>query len=438
MKIAAFFYALAVLSLPIGSASKLLFGQQEMVWIDPTLIFSALAFLALIPAWRKIDTGCLRPVTTAVTVLTVLCLVCAGFGFLLRPTAEMNNALREPLRLVLTMIWMVTSCWFLRARPAFTVKFTAIAALLGLASGIYIYLAAFGTIPASATAIVYSRRYLIQQAVWYDELLVPRMGGLFVEAPPFGLCMMALGAVLWAAHRSGIRSKVLVMGFVASAVGVIASLAGQVLLGAGICVSAMVLSSKTRRTWLKPLALCIMAFILVSAGWQSLVAKGISQANATTTSRIYADSVGERNFHLNYGLSLLERDPLAALLGIGPGRYGEYVAETGYFTDTTTMQFTAPELLVEWGVVGLGVWLVIVISLGLRVNRIHAIAGVCVLFGLLVADSFQANWKSEAVFLAIAALCTPFGSAEPIASEANKRGILDATGLDLAGAEAHG
>ena len=71
------------------------------------------------------------------------------------------------------------------------------------------------------------------------------------------------------------------------------------------------------------------------------------------------------------------------------------------------MQFTLPELLVEWGVIGLGIWFVIFAALAFRVVRIHNYAGLCVLLGLLVADSFQANWKSEAVFLAIAALCTP-------------------------------
>jgi hypothetical protein len=138
-----------------------------------------------------------------------------------------------------------------------------------------------------------------------------------------------------------------------------------------------------------------------------LIEKGLSAANGVATANIWQNSVGEREFHLKYGLSLLEREPIAALLGIGPGRYGEYAADTGYFPATTTMQFAFPEILVEWGAVGLGIWLITLTAVALHIRKVHGFAGVCLLIGLLIADSFQANWKFEAVLLAVAALCIP-------------------------------
>lgn len=407
MKTASVFYALALLTLPAGSACKMLLGLPDMLWIDPTLIFAALAFVALAPDWREADLSGMSGATAAVTALTLLCVACAAFGSFLRPPAELYDVLREPERLVLTMIWLLTSCWFLRVRPAFVVKYAAIAAVLGLIAGLYIYLVAFGLIPASGTALAYSRRYMILQAIWYNGMLLPRMGGFFVEAPPFGLFMLALGIVFWVAYRAGIRSKMLLAAAIISAIGVIVSFAGQALLGACICVPAMVLSSRTRRAWVKPLVLAVTIGILTIAAWQTLIEKGVSAATGTATSNISQNSVGERNFHLNYGLSLLEREPLAVVMGIGPGRYGEYAADTGYFPSTATMQFSFPEILVEWGVIGLGIWLIILTAVALHVRKVHAVAGVCLLIGLLVADSFQANWKSEAVLLAIAVLCTP-------------------------------
>lgn len=435
MKTASFFYALALLSLPIGSATKLLLGREDMVWIDPTLMFSAFAFAALVFSWSEIETAWLSGIIKTVALLITLCLASAGMGLLLRPAPELYNVLREPERVALTMIWLVTSCWFLRFKPAFVAKFAAMAALIGLASGLYVYMAALGLIPSPDSAVMYSRRYLILQAVWYQGMLVPRMGGLFVEAPPFGLFMFALGTVFWVVLRAGIRSRLILGASVVSILGVIASFAGQVLLGASICLSAMVLSHKVRQGWIKPAAIAVIAAVLVVGGWQSLVAKGIA-ANSTRTTNIDGDSVGERDFHLNYGFSLLGNQPLAVFLGIGPGRYGEYAAETGYFADTTTMQFTPLELLVEWGIVGLSAWTILAIATSLRVYRNYAYTGVFILGGLLIANSFQASWKSEAFFLAVAALCTRFNHSE-LTVRSNTDRCTITPPLESAGAMTH-
>jgi hypothetical protein len=76
------------------------------------------------------------------------------------------------------------------------------------------------------------------------------------------------------------------------------------------------------------------------------------------------------------------------------------------------MQTTEPEILVEWGVLGLGVWIVVMTVVAHRAWKLHGILGVGLLLGVCVADSFQSNWKSEAVFLAIAAICSPTLTAE--------------------------
>jgi hypothetical protein len=120
--------------------------------------------------------------------------------------------------------------------------------------------------------------------------------------------------------------------------------------------------------------------------------------------RVNGGSVSERSFHINYGLSLLGAHPAASLFGIGPGRYGEYASETGYFLDTVNMQTSELELLVEWGVIGLTVWIALLGCVAARVWELNGLLGFGLLLGLILADSFQANWKYEAVFLAIGAL----------------------------------
>jgi hypothetical protein len=123
--------------------------------------------------------------------------------------------------------------------------------------------------------------------------------------------------------------------------------------------------------------------------------------------------VGERSFHLRYGWLILGAHPAATLFGIGPGRYGEYAADSGDFPDTVNMQTSEMEILVEWGVAGLATWLVLLGGLAWRAAQLHGLLGLGLVVALVIADSFQANWKHEAMFLAVAALSiTPSSMAE--------------------------
>jgi hypothetical protein len=406
VKVASFFYALALLTLPAGPAIKLLLGREEMVWLDPTLIFAALAFAALIPGWRAEHSRKLPQMTPILLVLALVCMACAFSGYLMRLPEDLYGALREPLKFFLMIVWFVTSCWFLRFRSALVFRWASVAAVLGILSGLSIYLMAAGLLPASTTAVSYSRLYILRQSIWYAFTPIPRMGGFFVEAPPFGLTMLGLWVLFCVALRSGIRTRATLIGAGFSLAGALASLSDQVTLGLGICAAASVLSITTRPRWVKRAVLSLSIIVLAGACVLSLQAKLTAATVPQITTNIYRNSVGERAFHLNYGLSVLRREPAAALFGIGPGRYGEYVAETGLFPAETTMQDTGPELLVEWGVAGAAVWLLAIALLSGQVWKLHALGGLGMLIGLLISDSFQANWKMESLFLAIAALCT--------------------------------
>lgn len=407
MKISSILYGLALLSLPLGPALKLMFGSEEMVWIDPTLIFAALAFVALIPIWNSSDSIELAGPTLATVVLTLLCIASALSGYLIRPSTKPYDALREPIRFFLTMLWFLTSCWFLRFRRKFVFRCAAAAVLLALLSGIYVDLAAAGFIPAPQQVTEYAQIYILRQLIYVGGQLIPRMGGFFIEAPPFGLFMLSMAAFSYLAYRADIRQAWIRSGLILSLIGLFASLADQALLGFFIAIPTVILSIKSRRRWVKPILVITFGALLAILGLESLTAKLMSEAQTTSTTHIYQDSVGERSFHVEYGLSLFLDKPVASFLGIGPGRYGEYVAETGLFPDTVTMQTTEPELLIEWGVLGLGVWIVVIALTARTAWRLHGLMGVGLLVGICLADSFQSNWKAEAAFLAIAALCSP-------------------------------
>lgn len=287
----------------------------------------------------------------------------------------------------------------------------AAAAVLALLSGIYIDLVAGWIVPAPMPVTKYAQEYVLRQIAFVGGQWLPRMGGFFVEAPPFGLFMLAMAVFFYLGRRSGIRGPATLIGLLASILGLLASLADQAFLGMAIGISAIILSTKSRSAWLKPALVTVFGAIMVVLSLGSIEGK-LKGASSNSARHIYQDSVGERAYHVEYGLSLFVREPVATVFGVGPGRYGEYVAETGFFPDTVTMQTTEPEILVEWGVLGLGVWIVVMALVARRAWKLHGLLGVGLLLGVCVADSFQSNWKSEAVFLAIAAICCPALTAE--------------------------
>ena len=230
------------------------------------------------------------------------------------------------------------------------------------------------------------------------------MGGLFFESPPFGLFMFSMLIVLSFTRDKGYHPKWTACAITFAVLGMLLSLADQVLIAGTVgLLASLPHLAKSRPRIMRPL-LTIATIAICAFLFHSLSVKRISSTNDMVT-EINGGSVGERSFHFRYGLSLLEAHPAATLFGIGPGRYGEYATETGAFPDSVNVQTSELELLVEWGVIGLAAWLALLACLAAREWEIHGILGLGLLLGLIIADSFQANWKHEAAFLAIAVLC---------------------------------
>lgn len=403
-RLATVLYCAAVLAIPISVASKFLLGLTGTTWINPTLVLAVAALLALFPRWGDFLADDLRLVLAGTATVFLLSLVCMLSGLFLRPPSSLYDALREPLRLWLNLCWFLLSCWFLIYKPRVILLCSIVAVVFGLGSGIYFHLVAFGVAPASAPVVSYTRAYLLRQTLWVNGFPIPRMGGLFFESPPFGLFMFSMVVVLCCTREMGRYSRWTACGLTCAVIGVLCSLADQVLLAGSVGLLSWLPNLSKRHpgiTW--PLA--IMATITICAFEFQAIAVKESSSTTGIVSRINGASVGERSFHFHYGLSLLQSHPSATLFGIGPGRYGEYASETGDFPETVNMQTSELELLVEWGVLGLAVWIGLVAGVAARVWELRGVLGLGLFVALILADSFQANWKYEAVFLAIAALC---------------------------------
>jgi hypothetical protein len=404
-RLATVFYSIAVVVIPVGVASKFLLGIEGATWVDPTLLLSVAAMLALILRWEDFFSGGLLLVSGGTAILFLTSVLCALSGMLIRPPKLIYDVLREPLRLWLNLCFFVVSCWFLVHKPRVVLRCSAVAVIFGLGSGIYLYLVAFGIAPASTDIISYTRAYQLRQTLWFNGIPIPRMGGLFFESPPFGLFMYSMLVVLFCTRTSQPNARWTVFAISLAILGVLASLADQVLLAGSVgLLSSLPQLAKKRPGVVWPsilmvsLAICVFEF-------QSI--KGKNESSTTgIVSYVNGSSVGERSFHIHYGLSLLQADPAAAFFGIGPGRYGEYASETGMFVDTVSIQTSELELLVEWGGIGFAILVALFAVVSARAWQVSGVLGIGLLISLILADSFQANWKYEAFFLAVAALCT--------------------------------
>lgn len=402
-RLATALYSMAVVAIPISVASKFILGVDGATWIDPTLLLSVAALLALIPRWADFLNADLRLFLAGAALLFLVSVLCTLSGMVIRPPKMLYDALREPLRLWLNLAFFVLSSWFLVHKPRVVVRSSIIAVIFGLGAGIYLHLVAFSLAPASTAIVSYTRAYLLRQTLWWNGLPIPRMGGLFFESPPFGLFMYSMLVVLTCTR--GPNRKWTGFAISLAVLGMLCSLADQVLLAGSVGLfSSLPKLGKDRPAVVWPLVL-MLAVAVAAFEFQSISGKNVSSATGIVT-RINGSSVGERRFHIHNGLSLLQSDPKAAFFGIGPGRYGEYAGETGMFVDTVNIQTSELELLVEWGAVGLTLVLALLACVAVRIWEVRGALGIGLLLSLILADSFQANWKYEAVFLAIAALCS--------------------------------
>jgi hypothetical protein len=406
MKIANVLYGTALILMPVSYAVKSLLGLEDMVWINPSLILAAVVLLLLIPRWGDFLNRDLLPVLLCSIGIGIAVIPAAISGLVLRPTPLPYDVLREPIRLYLLLIWLLTSCWFLRYNRRMVFRCTAIAAMFALLTGFYMYGVVVNWLPANMATVSYARIYFLRQAIWLYRFPVPRMGGLFVEAPPFGLFMFSSAIVLLVGRYLGEDSRLLRWGFRVAIFGTILSLTDQVILGGAIALAMALPTRLNRNRWYFWPVLVIVLSVPTMFLAGSFLAKTGQSDGEPSAIYINGSSVGERSFHSHYGISLLTADAKRVPFGIGPGRYGEYAAETGLYPGTVTMQFTAMEILCEWGVVGLAVLGGCVIVFLLSLWRTSGFFGTGLFAGLLLANSFQSNWKWEGAFLAVATLYT--------------------------------
>jgi hypothetical protein len=400
MSLVRLLYALAVILMPFSYGTKLMIGRPDIVWINPTLILAICIFAIVFPP--------IRPKISFYIIISSIVSACLGFIFL-SPSGGIATALyeiaREPIRLALNLIWFWLTLYMIQTDRKFVVKWLTVSVVIQLLLAYYLWLGILGFTPLPSEILNFLRVYAMAQIVWFNEIPVIRLTGTFTEGPPFGLFMFsALIVFLIMVFKEHDRSKLVIIGAVTALIGVIGSLAMQILLGLAVFTIIWILvSERGRGSRVLKIVVSVITVILVVFIVKE-IAYRLSTSGELRAQEAYGKSAGERIFHTVYGINLLLEHPEYILFGVGPGRYGAYVQETGVFRKTVTPQVAIVDWLVGHGIVGLiliGWWLWIIWK---KSWNKYALFGIAALSGLIMANLFQGNWLWESWFTALAFL----------------------------------
>lgn len=395
-------FALAILAMPLSSAVKMMLGQEQITWVNPTLVLAFFLFILL-----------KFPIRATADVVLLGCALLSGtLGALfvepgaLREKSSLYLMYMEPVRLGLNLCWFSVCVAMLKLDRKFVVKWLVIAVIAEGAVAAVLMAAMLGWFSLQGPAGLFVEIYKLRQSVWIGGVHVYRSAGTFVESPPFGLHMFCCFVILVNELRTRRVTKLRRAAIVAAVVallGAVAAFADQVLLALVLfSYGALIFTRGKRSATRTAAAVLLVAVVAVYAAGQVVMKWQL--AGSTAQGDIYAQSGAERMFHTRYGLGLLLENPLTLVTGIGPGRYGDYAVRTGLFPSSVGIQVTPVEWLVELGV--LGTWAVLVWLWSIARPAIKTLGPMAwvTLLALLISNLFQANWLWEAFFLALAFL----------------------------------
>jgi hypothetical protein len=391
----------ALLLSPLSYVVKLVY-DLPFPWIDPTLLIGAAA--ALLPPWSL-------PASDRRLRSVVLCTMLFLGVYWLSATVAVAKAqfssaepFREPTRTTLGVLLCLGCMRVWRDRSALR----RAADILGWVAAAEVVIAAYLLIglafnlPMPAQWRAYEEAYWFRQAFYAGKIVWPRLGGTFVEAPPFGLYILGALIVRVIARHAARPEQPSRHGRWVDAIlwiGLAGSLSSQVLIGAmlwGLLLAGFDLYVR-RQPSLWHAAGVVVLVALFSAG----VYKKYLESRRPEPE--IGSSVGERRAHTMRAWHIFLDSPV---LGVGPGQYGQVAMResASLYDPRVSPQFVPAELLADTGALGMSTALLLVASIMYVLLESRSYSALSAAAGLLVADSFQANWRWPMLFITIAVL----------------------------------
>lgn len=382
--------------MPVTYAIKPIISSNDFVWINPTLLLSLFLFPFIRKGWNIL-----------LIIALLISIQSSLFGSIyISEDLSLYNIIREPIRFFLVILWFWSCVHFLIKYPIFTIKILSISAILQLCIAVIFLIVFIHSIITFGLDHSLKGKIVPLQIHWLNANPIPRLGGTFGESPPFGLFMFSCFIILYLSITYyKFKSKFIFLGMLCSAIGTIGSLSDQVMIAFSLFIISCFLCSKIK-TYRKIFGLLFLCIIL--SPLMFLLSTNLTNKfnQLVEGKEIYANSSGERMYHIRYGLSLISKDPVKLVTGIGAGLYGYNVAKGGMFPETTNMQVLIADWLVENGAFFFAAMLFFLLIVGIRAYSKFGPIGVVALICLVFANLFQANWKWEAWFFGLAFLYT--------------------------------
>jgi len=396
-----FLFALAILSLPLSYSVKFMLGWNEVTWVAPSLIIALLLTLFL---RIKQSANFLLLIAAALTSAFFGSIILKAFGI----SFSLYDTLRDPVKLILNVNFFAVCFRFFMKEREFAIKWVSISVICQFIVGVLFMLSAYDVIELPVNIQEFTKGYRARQVLWLSDTVgIMRMGGSFIEAPPFGLFMLASVVILYLEKIRHNRSRWVKRGLFFATLGVLCSLSTQILLAFFVIAAGEVyrLQKKTGKEILLVVGILFLFCVFPIKAIHSLQEK-MSEENPGGHG--LGGSVGERTFHIQNYFSMIKENPQMIPFGIGMGQYGKYTASVHEnLKDTITPQVLPIDWLSGFGLVGTSIMLVILLNIGKRVRRAYNFLGLLSFVGLLLANMFQSSWLWEAWFMALAYMNIP-------------------------------
>ncbi|GMX60383.1 hypothetical protein Elgi_05630 [Paenibacillus elgii] len=413
-------YLFAIILIPISYATKFLLGMESLTWIDPTLIICLLVvFFLIITNGIKFYGN--TPLLLLSTSFLVVYFILAFVNYLRLENVVAGDVIREPLKLLLCFCLAYLTYLYSQDSRKKDATFLAlgIGAVVQFLFSLYLIFAYYIDLPLTSPMKEYIIDYVGRQSLWITPP-IPRLGGTFIESPPYGLYMLTVFYCSFLQYKHK-RTKFSLAVLFVTGLGSVFSLADQILVAMFISGWIVFMSlEKIKRSFFLPV---FMVYAVVLFVVMTILALPHFENKIDELNNINSSSLGERTFHLIFSLKLLVENITNFFVGVGPGMYGQYAYLTGNFPNTVTPQIMMVEILVETGIFGFLLVCLIIFLLYKKIKSLHGVTGVAILIGVFLADAAQANWKWSIVFFILPFILSFSTNKDQILKEQNNEGI---------------
>lgn len=243
-------------------------------------------------------------------------------------------------------------------------------------------------------------------------LSIPRLLGTFPEPAPFGMYGVAsLIIVLICSRHMAPRARI--AGYIAAPMVVLSSLSDQAVLALAVVLFAASFRTLRSRSNLRAVKLVALVAVAVVSLYVAdrLMGKWGELGEVESFDTVWGASGAERIVNSLLAWTVFREHWTNMVIGVGPSLFGVFASQmSAVLPDTHQVQVLIPDLLVSVGGVGTAVFLMTVF---IWFRRAQGERGRWYLLAILIAMSFQADFKTPAIAAAIGMCLRPSDEPDP-------------------------